>query len=169
MMNKEAQAWGFDLMIASVLFLTAMVIFYLYSLNYPSESQDALDTLKYEGDFIAESILSEGYPMNWNKNSVIKIGITNGNKINETKIEAFYNLANYDANPSGYAKAKLIFSTQYDFFFNLSQEIQIEGSAIPEGGIGRNFVNENPQNVIKITRLTIYQEKPATMNLYIWE
>ena len=72
-------------------------------------------------------------------------------------------------NPQGYAKSKSIFNTKYDYFFNFSVPIKIDGNEIPEGGIGKPFNNEETQNLIKITRLTIYKNKPETLNLYIWE
>ena len=115
---KKAQAWGFDMMIASIIFMSGIIIFYIYSLNYPKESQQTLDTLFSEGDFAAESLLSEGLPTDWNSNNVIRIGLTTEHKINNTKLERFYNLANSQSNPAGYAKAKSILNTKYNFFMN---------------------------------------------------
>ena len=42
MTSKKAQAWGFDMMIASMIFISGIIIFYVYSLNYPKESQETL-------------------------------------------------------------------------------------------------------------------------------
>lgn len=161
---KKAQAWGFDMMIASMIFISGIIIFYVYSLNYPRESQETLDQLFSEGDFITESILNEGLPANWDENTVIRIGLTTNNKINDTKLERFHTLAN---NPTGYAKAKSVLNTKYNFFMNFSEQMVINNN--PVAGVGKSFDGEQTKNIIKITRATIYQNKIVSLNLYVWE
>ena len=164
---KKAQAWGFDMMIASMIFISGIIIFYVYSLNYPKESQETLDQLFSEGDFITESLLSEGLPPNWDENSVIRIGIITNNKINDSKLEKFYLLANSQLNPQGYAKAKSVLNTKYNFFMNFSEQMVINSN--PVNGVGKSFDGEQTKNIIKITRATIYQNKIVSLNLYVWE
>ena len=167
--HKKAQAWGFDLMIASIIFVSGIVIFYIYTLNYPKETQEKLDKLNYIGENIAQSLLDTGYPDGWTTIEVSRIGLTNSNKINQTKLDRFYELANEPLNPSGYAKAKSIFGTSYDFFVNLSVPMTISGSTPAENGIGKDFTGQVTTNLIKTTRLTIYENKPVTIYIYIWE
>ena len=157
------------MMIASMIFISGIIIFYVYSLNYPKESQEALDSLFSEGDFIAESILGEGLPADWTESNVVRIGITTNHKINNTKLERFYNLANSQINPTGYARSKSILNTKYNFFMNLSEAIIIGNTEIPEGGIGKSFQGIETKSIIKITRATIYNNKIVSLNLYIWE
>ena len=99
--NKQAQAWGADLMIALVIFSIGIFVFFLYSINAPTEAEESIDNLFYEGKIIASSILSEGHPEDWTFGNVVTIGILSQGKINETKLERFYNLAQAD-----YAKTK---------------------------------------------------------------
>ena len=169
MIPKKAQAWGFDLMIASIIFISGMLLFYMYSINYPKEGNEKLDKLFNSGEFIAEILLSEGLPSDWDENTVVRIGLTSDKKINDTKLERFYNMANEPINPDGYKKAKSLFNTNYNFFMNFSEPITIEGTPIEEGGIGKNFEGEQVTNLIKITRITSYQNKLVSLNLYIWE
>ncbi len=166
--SKIGQAWGFDLLIAVSIFFIGMVIFFLYSINYPKEGQQEIEMLQYESDYIGEILLSEGYPSDWNIENLGKIGIVNNGKINETKLERFYSLANNNLNPSGYEQVKSLFNTRYNFFINFSRPIIISGSEILEGGIGKNFVGEDSENLLKTTRITTYQNSPVTMNLYLW-
>lgn len=163
MRRKKAQGWGFDLIIAGTIFLIGIITFYLYSLNYPKEGQETLDVLFYEGNFIADSLLSNGFPDSWNSTNVIKIGLTNNNKINQTKLENFYNLSTED-----YQKTKAVFNTRYNYFFNLSEQITLPNIG-NINGIGLSFQGQNPKNLIKITRISIYQNKSVTLNVYIWE
>src|SRR3989338_11299241 len=98
---KKAQVWGFDLIIASIIFISGILLFYVYSINYPKESYEQLDKMFNNGEFIAEVLLTEGLPSDWNQDTVVRIGLTTGKKINQTKIKEFYLLANNQLNPEG--------------------------------------------------------------------
>jgi len=169
MISKKAQAWGFDLMIASIIFISGILLFYVYSINYPKESYEQLDKMFNNGEFIAEVLLTEGLPSDWNQDTVVRIGLTTGKKINQTKIKEFYLLANNQLNPEGYKKSKSLFGTNYNFFMNFSDPITVDEIIIEEGGIGQNFEGEQVTNLVKITRVTTYQNKLVSLNLYIWE
>lgn len=158
--TRKAQAWGMDLTIAIVIFSVGLVAFYVYALNEPSEAKENIESLFYDGNIITEIILSEGYPIDWNSGNVIKIGILSENKINETKLESFYNLAEND-----YAQTKTLFNTGFDYYFNLTETMTI--NSVEVEGIG--LQPSDPQNLVKITRFTIYKNKPITAYLYIWE
>jgi hypothetical protein len=162
MNTKKGQAWGFDLIVASIIFLTGIVVFYIYSLNYPSEGRENLDSLFYEGNLITENLLSKGFPNDWVSSNVKSIGISNEEKINETKLERLYDLT---LAPGGYDTSKAIFNTKFDYYFNFSQLMVIDGNTVEY--IGQK--NINPNNLIKVTRFTIYQNKPVTLNLFVWE
>ena len=164
--QKKAQAWGFDAMVASLIFISGIVIIYVYAINYPKESQETLDKFFTEGEFATEMLLSEGLPTNWDETNVVRLGITTNNKLNETKLERFYNLAN-NQSQQGYAKVKSLLNIKHNFFMNFSQQIVINGNNV--GGIGQNFDGVQTKNIIKINRATIYQNKIVSFNIYIWE
>ncbi|MGV8142703.1 MAG: hypothetical protein ACP5NS_03655 [Candidatus Pacearchaeota archaeon] len=164
---RKGQAWGFDLMIATMIFVTGIVIFYVYTLNYPKETQEKLDKLNYAGDNIAQNLLDSGYPDSWTTTTVSRIGLTNENKINQTKLDEFFLLADETTNPLGYAKAKSLFGTGYNFFVNFSVPLTIDGSA--QNGIGKDFSGQTTTSLVKITRLTIYENKATTLYVYVWE
>jgi len=161
--NNKAQAWGIDLMMALVIFSMGIVVFYIYSLNTPGEAQEAIEKLFYDGKIIANTILSEGYPENWIVGDVKKPGILNKKKINDTKLERFYDLIE---TPGGYSQTKRLFDTRYDYYFFLDTNMIIDGEVVE--GIGKNDY-ENARNLIKITRFVVYQNKPMTAYLYVWE
>jgi hypothetical protein len=91
--KKNGQAWGIDLMFAATMLIIGIVIFYFYSINYPTEGADTLALLEYDGKIITDSLLSEGYPNSWTQEDVVTIGLLSDNKINETKLENFYYLS----------------------------------------------------------------------------
>ncbi len=159
MRMRKAQAWGFDMLIAVSLFSMTMLLFYLYSLNRSSETEDVLKSLQYDANIVAQIVLSEGYPQDWIAANVITPGILTDKKINQTKIEQFYDLSQND-----YEDTKKLLQTKYDFYIFLSQPIEITGDTVP--GMGRNYTN--PKNLIKLTRVTTYQNKPTTFTIYVW-
>lgn len=159
-MKLKAQAWGTDLMVASVIFTSAIVFFYFYALNDPNEAQESIDSMLYDGRIIADVILSEGYPKNWSSGDVVTIGILTNNKINETKLERFYDLAIFN-----YPRTKSLFNTKYNYYFNFSETMFI--GAAPINGIGSKPLNQ--KNLVKISRFTVYKDKPMSAYLYIWE
>jgi hypothetical protein len=170
--NKKAQGWGMDLIIAVTIFTIGLVAFFVYSLNSPGEAKEKIESLSYEGRILASTILSEGSPEGWGATNVIKIGILNNNKINETKIKIFYELTKIEEN---YEKTKELFDITYDYYFYLNKKIDIngDGSLMLEGigkpGFDKEDIGTDIKNLIKITRYTVYQNKPMTAYFYIWE
>jgi hypothetical protein len=169
--NKKSQSWAIDLMIASVIFLTGIIVFYIYSLNQPNEGKEVMAYLSYDGKIVSNTILTDGYPKDWNTTNVIKIGIISNDKINNTKLENFYNLTKTD---SAYENTKLIFDTKYDYYFFLDGNMNIGGTYVD--GVGKPGANRsnittdiNPKNLIKITRFVVYNDEPTTAYLYVWE
>jgi hypothetical protein len=164
-MNKKSQAWSMDLIIGIMIFSAGILVFFIYTINNSASESQNIENIKYNGDSIINSILSEGYPVSWNTNTVFKIGILdNNNKINQTKLEYFYNLSLYN-----YTYTKHLFNTNFDyylFFDNLKiYSISKEGFGKP----GANSTNINATNLIKISRVTIYNNTITTINLYVWE
>lgn len=159
-MKKKAQAWGFDLLIASMIFIGGIFVFYIYSLNFPNETEDIINTLTNEGNIVANALLSDGFPSDWNEGNVITPGIITNNKINQTKLERFYNFSTED-----YEKTKSLFNTPYEYYITFSENVTISGNQI--SSMGKNPLN--PKNLIKISRITIYKNKPITINVHIWE
>jgi len=171
--NKKAQGWGMDLIIGVTIFTFGLVAFYIYSLNSPGE--DNLENLFYEGKILANTILSEGSPENWNEDpgTVTKIGVLSNNKINQAKLESFYDLTSTE---EGYENTKKLFDITYDYYFYLNDEMDInEDGSLMIDGIGKpDFDKDNPvssdiKNLVKITRYVIYKNKPMTAYFYIWE
>jgi len=162
--NKKSQAWEIDLVIAVSIFLIGVLVFFIYSINQSVESLEKLDIIFYKGKNVMDNILSEGYPKDWNKDNVIRIGILDNGKINETKLERFYNLTQ-----ENYFRTKIIFNTEYDYYF-FFKNLTIGSSAVE--GIGKpntNLSNINAENLVKISRVTIYKNEPKQVYLYVWE
>ena len=148
------------------LFLVGIMIFFIYSLNQPYQARETLDLLSYDGKIIADSLLSQGYPSNWNSSNVMTLGITTAKKINQTKLDELYQMINVQKE---YDKTKNLFNTQYDYYFFLDQNMTINSASVE--GVGKPGVtkqNVNAKNLVKITRFTIYENKTTPLYIYIW-
>ena len=167
MKSKKAQIWGIDLMVGFMLFSFGIMAFYIYSINTTTETKENFEYLSYDGNLILNNILSEGYPPNWDSGDVVVSGILSNNKINETKLENFKDLVG-----SEYSRTKTLFNTKYDYYFFLDENMTInslEVEGIGRPGYSRQDIIDNSANLIKITKFTIYKEKPMTAFLYIWD
>jgi hypothetical protein len=160
MSKKRGQAWGFDLIIGAVVFVVGVLGFYFFSINSQQEQSNKLQELNYAATSIADNILSEGLPSNWNQTKVIRIGITNNNKINQTKLDMFYNLS-----VTNYALTKSIFNTNKEYYVVFKTTVYINNQSITS--IGKT--PQNQKNLIKQTRLSVYRNKPITLEVYAWD
>lgn len=158
-MKNKAQAWGLDIIVAASIFAVGIVTFYFYAINYSNQSQEIYQDLSYQGEKMADALLSTGYPENWNSTNVVTPGILTNSKVNNTKLENLYILAN-----SNHNNTKSLLNINYNFYFNFSEPIIISGTHIQ--GIGEIYTNSH--NLIKITRLTTYNNKPVSLNIYVW-
>jgi|SRR3989344_6445697 len=159
-MEKKAQGWGFDLVVASIIFSFAIIFFYIFALNYSTGGEETFNNLVYEGQLVAESILSEGYPADWNNNSVVRIGILSENKINQTKLERFYNMTL----TSEYNRTKVLFNMAHDYNISFSFPVIIPG--VPGGSVySIGMTKPAPENLIRVTRFSIYNNKPITLDI----
>ena len=166
MPNKKAQIWGIDLIVGIFIFLMGLIILFFYAVNLKGNTGD-IEDISLVGDTISENLLSEGTPINWTEENVIFPGLISQNKVNETKLQMFYNL-NQD-----YPKFKGILETKYDFYIYFSEPMSLEAGQVD--GIGKPNVNrdniiehENPKNIFKVTRVIAYNNKPVTLNIYLW-
>jgi hypothetical protein len=158
-MRKRGQAWGFDLMIGSSLFIVGIIVLYLYALNYPTDDQMPVKDMSIEAQRISSIIFSEGYPTNWNMTNVNRPGFVSQGKINETQLNYFYNLS-----VDNYSLLKAVLRTNYNFYVFFSEPMDLGGNSV--AGIGQ-YPTE-AKNIIKYDRIVIYKNKPVNAYVYIW-
>lgn len=167
-MNTKSQVWTLDVVIGVTLFLAALVLFYVYTINFSDQAKTTAQELENDGKFVSSNLLSEGSPKDWNLTNVKVPGISNNNRINQTKLDLLYQL-NQD-----YNKTKRLLNTRFDFYLFFTQSMKANGTQID--GIGKPSLNrttiltlENPTNIGKTSRYIIYQNEPTIMTLYLWE
>lgn len=156
MKEKRGQAWGFDLMIAMVIFLGTMIFFYFYAINYPSEEDETFSKLQRQGFLIADSLMTEGSPRNWDENNVIRIGLLSDEVINQTKLETFANM--------DYDETKSLFRIKDEYYVTMDQPFNIGGAQV--AGIGQDYAGAT--NLAKVTRVVVYNNSIKTFYVYTW-
>lgn len=108
LISTKAQAWYTDFSIAMLMFAVALTIYVVYTTNLSKEDISSLNDLVSEAKLVSSSLVSEGYPLDWNNDTVKRIGLTDNNqKINIVKLRSFSNL------PYNYSKK--ILGTVYDY------------------------------------------------------
>ena len=157
--GTKAQAWGFDLIVASAIFLVGAVFIYYFSINDSKFDSQDYSALKKESSLIAESLLTSGFPENWNSQNVIIIGLTDDDQFNETKLQRFYDLAQ-----SNYDTTKPLFNIRYDYLVNFSRAIDVNSIEISSIGLQPN----NQKNLAKTERAIVYKGEIITMEVYSW-
>ncbi len=154
-----------DLVIATFIFSIALTFFYFYTLNDRNSPKETIESLALQGKSISDSLLSAGFPEDWTESNVVEIGIETSGKINETKLEQFYNLTQND-----YEKTKRLFNIKSDYIVFFDKEIDfgfVKADSI--GKPGSNRTNIKPKNLIKVERIVIYRDLPAKMTIYVFE
>ena len=167
MNSTLAQVWSLDIMVGLSLFLVGMMMFFTYTINQSDETTEVFELLSHDGKILADNLMSKGYPEDWNSSNAVIIGLTTDNRINDTKLTSLYNMI-YTGN--NYTKTKRLFSTNYDYYFFFDENMTINLNSVE--GIGKPGVTKNnitSKNLVKITRLTIYQNKILPLYIYIWE
>ncbi|MFQ5531753.1 MAG: hypothetical protein ACE5ES_04015 [Candidatus Nanoarchaeia archaeon] len=146
--DKKAQAWSLDLVVASLIFLVGIITLYIYAVNFSSQSQEQLNELFYEGNLASELILSDE-----------DLGILTDGKVNQTKLDDFYGLS--------YQEQRNLLGVKNDFYFNITGLESPSGTPISYVG-NPPSVGSGSENLIQITRLTIYKNRPVKINFFAW-
>lgn len=165
MNKKRAQAWGYDLIAGLTIFVMGIFVFFLFSLNYNSGSTSAIEELEYEGEIVGDSLLSEGYPNIWNyvdftNGDVEQIGILTDGKVNQTKLDLFYNVSR-----DNYQTTRGILNIRGEYWVSFSDILVIEGETVP--GIG-NEPDGTERNIIKKSRVVSYNGKVTVLDIFVW-
>lgn len=151
-------------MVAAIIFLVALLLFYKYSINTLDLDDQGVDYLLLDAKLISSYLVSSGYPDGWTENNVTLIGLTDGEmRINKEKVEDFSDIALAD-----YPRSRRLLSSTNDYYVFFEDKegnlLKIDGIS----GIGKNISAENPENLIKIERLVVYNSSIIKLMVYVW-
>jgi len=165
--NKSAQGFTIDYIIGLFIFIFLVVV---ASKLFISIAPDFSYETTYKNNvYLADTLLGQSYPLNWNDSNVILPGIANNDvRINTTLLSRFDNLS--------YAKTKTLFNleNEYLFFFknksgiiNMSHcvygyPIIVNSSCYPQ------LDKITYKHLTFVKRLVILEGKVAEMYVYVW-
>jgi len=125
--------------------------------------------LSRDGELITNALLSEGCSVNcpnpWITSDGLDVGLLSDGKINDSKLKLFYDFAQAD-----YDGSRVVLNAKYDYYFFLDEDMVIE--SVPVDGIGKPGVDRNnivADDLIKISRVVVYDNKLIGARLYIWK
>jgi len=176
--NKKAQVWLSDYTISMLLFTLAALLSVKIIINSFS-TNTAFEELKTDASKISEILLSEGYPPDWHNESVIRPGLLTSNRMNKSKVVNAMNMS--------YSSLRPKLQTTHDFLIIFeepgSDMIEFNGLctigspdvSINSSGAGPlidchnpDFTSINYDNLVKLTRLIIYNSEIIRMVVYTW-
>jgi len=176
MINRKSQSWTLEFILAMLIFVTATVAsIRMINSIYSGDEFQRIITIS---ESISESMLSTGYPEDWNNNSVIRIGLLTEDKLNITKLEYLYN--------TEYHESKRLLNTKYNYFMYFSYNnqtisiLEINNTKVCGYGsqeIIREYSNNTCKismnesqykNIAKIVRLVAYNHSIIQMTVYVW-
>ena len=125
-----------DFTIGILIFLFTLGIYFGYTANFEKQEGGSIGKVLNSAQAISSSLVLSGFPKDWNSSNVIRIGISDDQRINSSKLQKFRGL--------NYSKTKNSFSTPYNYavyFANKDGEVlNIDGTcSIGSSNVTTNF------------------------------
>ncbi len=160
-MMKKGQGWGFDLVVGLMIFLSGILFFYFYAVNNSGVDDQKLLSFEQEAKLVSGNLLSEGFPADWNENNVERIGFYDNERINQTKLERFFNLSMSD-----YQRTKRLFNVKDNYYIYFPSGVSNGTGSVYYIG---NNQTQSAENIVKTSRAVIYQNKIIGMEVDVWD
>jgi hypothetical protein len=179
---RKGQVWSYDLIVASIIFITAMAIlayFWWSARTNMSENKDAIirESLK-----VSDVLMSPGIPSNWNTlvnisnqstwSNVQQIGLAESWTNQSLSLDKVYKLTNMSIINYSYVQSKV--RSSYDFYLefkfrntsnnNLEQPVLMNNTALVAGIVYSNLAKA----IAKEDRIVVLNNSIVIMRLSLW-
>ncbi|MCA9485550.1 MAG: hypothetical protein KC506_01770, partial [Nanoarchaeota archaeon] len=121
------------------------------AVNLPLADEDNYDSLRNEASSIANSLMSEGSPSNWDKDNVIRIGLLSEGRIDEGKWSEFGDVP--------YQTAKGLFRVIDDFYVYFGDDV---------GDRVGMYLDDSNESVVRVTRVVVRNNESMAMHVVSW-
>jgi hypothetical protein len=157
-----------EFIVGFLIFISALFTFYKYSINLSDIQEVIQKELIIDAKTIANYLMSEGMPSDWNSSNVILIGLTDGmHRLDDSKAGNFSEM--------NYSTAKNLFSVINDYYVFFEDKngtaVSVNGIlGVGKPGVSKNNLNETekPSDIIKIFRFAMYNSTIVRIGIYIW-
>lgn len=165
--NKKGQGFTIDYIVGMLIFIFLVIV--ASKLFVDIVPDFSYETTYRNNVYLADTLLDQGYPSNWDDSNVIVPGIANNDvRINKTLLSRFENLS--------YDRTKTLFhlENEYLFFFkNGSGIINISkcvyGYPVVVNASCNPQLDENTyDHLTYVKRLVILEGEVAEMHVYVW-
>jgi len=150
-----------DYMIATFIFATFILMFFLYAPNIVDRDTSDYDALILEAKTVSNALMSQGIPHNWNTTNVTRIGLMNKNRqLNYTKVAMFFNNISED-------ETRRKFNIQHNYLVTV---INKKGIRVPFGANSSTgvWIEENATKSARIGRIVPYKNKLYEVVVLTW-
>jgi len=171
---KKAQAWLPDFILAFILFTLALTLSMKFIVNIFPDTD--YDRLLNDAERISEVFMSEGVPVDWTNETVIKPGLLTKGRFDYRKGE---NLSVMD-----YYDVRTLFNTRYDFYvflvknygplhvfvMNMTPYNYGHADVDPISGKPRADISGiNYDHLVRIERFVVMDDSISMMVIYVWD
>lgn len=158
--GNKGQLWTLDILVASLLMIGGF-LFFLKFILAAQPPQQPIDALAIQHGLIANALMQTGTPANWTNDTVLALGLTDGEfRLSQDKVAAFAQLSTSD-----YKKTRRILSTTADYkiyFRRAGNEIAI-GNVTAIGGN-----SADAENLLTLSRYVFYNSTIVQMVIDVW-
>lgn len=154
--------------LVGLIIITIAVILAMKLVFVLNNSSDFAD-VKKQAIITSQSLMSEGYPVDWNETFVLRPGILTDYKFNSTKWSVLQSM--------NYAKLRPLLAGSHEFYFYL-----INGGGvinISDCGVGSSsvivgvnctpdFSFINDKNIVRVERLVSYNNTIVSLVVIMW-
>lgn len=164
--KRKGQVITIDFMVGLLFFIFMLVISTKLIVDIVPDTD--FEIVYNNNIYASESLISKGFPLDWNTTNVIIPGITNHYRLNETKL-TLYDQISYDK-----SKELLHSNTEYFFIFKNQTDVVNVSKCIHGYNISYNencepnLTTIQYSNLVKTERLLIYNSKVIQLVIYNW-
>lgn len=178
--SKKSQVWTMEFIVSFLIFIAVIILSVKSVFNiYTNEN---LRDIQRESEFVSQYLLSEGFPLNWDNDTVARPGLTTNNRLNYTKLHNLYDLDYNKAKYSLGIKSNffLYFSNatgNIPLFFMITENLtESEGCGYGHPLVSKQYTTEcaigldslKYTDMAKVSRITNFNGSIIQMNIIIW-
>ncbi|MBN2566631.1 hypothetical protein JXB02_00925 [Candidatus Woesearchaeota archaeon] len=122
--GRRGQVWYGDYIIATVMFVLMVLIYYEFSSNLSQEEETTTTDILMQSKIVSNDLMSEGMPTGWNATDVQRFGLSTANRIDAKKMRRYADIP--------YEKTLYRFKTNYNHYMFLQDR---DGNVRLIGGV----------------------------------